>query len=691
MSWKDRFRSYPLFSLLFLVSCAAVVIPVWVPEYLPLVDWPQHLAVVSVLAEHGNPAYGFDRYIDVGPFMTTYMTFYGGAALLAPLFGIDGAARLLLCFFFVGAPLSLAYLLRSMGRAPHPALAAFPVTYCWSFYFGFASYLVSLPLLFFALGLVFRQAKERTWVGGIGLALMCIVVFFTHAFTYLVLGLCMLLVTPLATGRRFKRLMWIWASGIPSLLCFGYWYAWNRGLELADEIGAGAAAILEAETVRGDFKQKLGDLPGNLNNGLGGTIDETLRLWWWRALLLLFVLGCCGVIWRSFKRKKLSQTKWFHTVAIALILSLLYFAVPISVAGVWAVSARVVVLAAFGLTLVISPISERRWLSAVPYLPMVALTVWVSTVNISHFQEFDEEASGLTETLDAMESGQRVYGLMNQSHSQAMDFPAFLHFPCYYMVRRGGIVGFTFFRQNPSTPLRVRNLAEVPNPGRRSEWEPQRFRNDVHSPFYDGLLIRGSRYHFSRPGGTPSGVWDLVAQHGNWAAFSRSEPSRDVPMFSFLQGVHRAHVTEVRDGQATECSRDGLRASCPNADWTWIGPSLQTFGGVSLECIWAHPFPQGALVAEFDEVPAEASVIRGFLGIADGGYEPHNRGRATLSIAVNGATLSVLETLPRRGYHPFEIEIPPELWPIEVITFTAETDAEARNQLCFNATLFATP
>ena len=691
MSSKTRFPAHPVFCLLFLVSSVAVVVPLLIPEYLPLVDWPQHLAVVTVLAEHGNPAYGFDRYIDVGPFMTTYLTFYGGGALLAQLFDVDTAARLLLCLFFVGTPLSLAFLLRTVGRPPHSALAAFPITYCWAFYFGFASYLVSIPLLFFALALVHRQGRKPTWGGGVGLALVCVWMFFTHAFTYLILGLCMLLLAPLVTGRRIGNLARVWAAGVPSLIFFSYWYTWNRSLDLADEIGAGVVALLEAETLRIGFRLKLSELPGNLNDGLAGTIDETFRLVWLIILVSLFLLGCVSALWRRFKGGEKPRTKWGFTVALAVLMICLYFAAPVAVAGVWAVSARLVVVAAFALTLIIPAFTKRRWLASIPYLPMVVLTIWVGMTNAQHFQDFDEEASGLTETLDAMEPGQRVYGLIHNSQPDSMEYPAFLHFPCYYMVQRGGIVGFTFFRQNPSTPLRVRNPAEVPNAGRRVEWEPSRFRHTVHGPFYDALLIRGSSFQSRRPGGAPENTWELVARHGKWAALTRSDDDVGIPVYSFLQRVHRAEVTQTVDSAVYACERVGLRWNCPHADWTWVGPSLQSFAGIELECIWAHPFPGGVPSATFTDIPSDAAVMRGFLGIDDVCYDEEGPCEATLTISVNGEVVSTLETSPRKGYSPFYLEIPKELTPIESVAFTTGTGVEGRNQLCFNATLFTQP
>jgi len=73
----------------------ALASPFWVGRLVPLLDLPQHLAVVAVLRHHGDPDWGFSRFFDVewGE-LTPYWTHYLVTWALSHLVPVETASRL---------------------------------------------------------------------------------------------------------------------------------------------------------------------------------------------------------------------------------------------------------------------------------------------------------------------------------------------------------------------------------------------------------------------------------------------------------------------------------------------------------------------------------------------------------------------------------------------------------------------
>ncbi|HJL26280.1 MAG TPA: hypothetical protein RMH80_28950, partial [Polyangiaceae bacterium LLY-WYZ-15_(1-7)] len=63
----------PTFWAAWAFGALCVAIPLFTPLRLPLLDYPQHAAMVSVLAHHGDPARGFDLYYELHPLISTYL------------------------------------------------------------------------------------------------------------------------------------------------------------------------------------------------------------------------------------------------------------------------------------------------------------------------------------------------------------------------------------------------------------------------------------------------------------------------------------------------------------------------------------------------------------------------------------------------------------------------------------------
>ncbi|WNZ64640.1 hypothetical protein QEG98_13765 [Myxococcus sp. MxC21-1] len=185
-----------------LVHAAALVLgvlPLWVSRHLPLVDLPQHLYLISVLHRLDDPTTLYPQLFAARHALTPYLGYYYLVSGLNWLLPLEMANRVFLSAYVVGLPLSLGFLLRSLGRPTWPALLALPFAYGDSFNWGFINYCAALPLTLLCCGLFVRTLEDtprrRTWGIGLAVCLVAVLLFHVQAFGFLAFGLPLLLLT----------------------------------------------------------------------------------------------------------------------------------------------------------------------------------------------------------------------------------------------------------------------------------------------------------------------------------------------------------------------------------------------------------------------------------------------------------------------------------------------------------------
>src|SRR5262249_50395432 len=170
----------------------AVARPFWSGRFLPFLDLPQHLAISTVIARYADPSPGFATYYTVDWHITPYWGFYGAMRLLMAL-GLDPllASRVLFTAYAVALPLSVGYLLSGLNRDWRWAAFTLPLVYNTNLFWGFGSFILSLPIFFCALGLAARTfaATEPTRRQQGTLAGAATLVYVFHAQSYVLLGL----------------------------------------------------------------------------------------------------------------------------------------------------------------------------------------------------------------------------------------------------------------------------------------------------------------------------------------------------------------------------------------------------------------------------------------------------------------------------------------------------------------------
>jgi hypothetical protein len=412
----------------------------------------------------------------------------------------------------VGVPLASAYLLASFGRDRRWAVFAVPLVFGTNLFFGFATFLLSIPLFLVALGLAERHlASARTRARfAVPLATATCAVYLCHAQSYLLLGLCVVVL--LASHARGVR--WAAVRAVPFLPSLGLFAAWFWRSFVATDGAAGSG-----HTVRHGGYGRVGAfgavwegwrvVVAKMPERLFGSFTDRSDLWLGAALLGVFLVALAlaygpaplpeggaerTLLPRPAKRGegggegRLRRWLLSHRCD-ALVLALLaaYLLAPMEISGQWYVNPRHLVFAALALPMLLArpAVGLRAAIAGLAALLAVA-TCANAGLKIRAFQRqvgpFDVIAA-------ALPPGGRVLGLpFDLGAAGSVRLWPFMHFSCYAQVIAGSDVGFSFAGL-PSIPVRYRPGMQAPHP---YEWTPEAFDWASMGASYDAFLVSGA-------------------------------------------------------------------------------------------------------------------------------------------------------------------------------------------------------
>lgn len=489
-----------------IVYAAALVFgtaPLWVTRQLPIVDLPQHLHLISALHRLDDPTTLYPALFQRRPELTPYLGYYYTVSLLHWLVPLELANRLFLSAYVVGLPLSLAALLKAVGRPAWPSLLALPFAYGDSFAWGFINYCSALPLSLLSCALFTRALREpgrrALWAGLHALVLVLVLLFHVQVFAFLALALPWLLgwvvaapspgapEPPGALARWLRPRGAALASVVPAVLLFLVWVVGRVGEPTEVQAGAPWKAwgpMLSAQNLAyKPFSQNLDELWLVLANALRDGSDRGV-LWVVVAVAIAAALaGGAGELARPAPGSLRSLAAMLGLAAAAL---LLFFTLPFDIRGyIYYLNTRYAHLAAAVLAGCLpaarpSLQPSLRWAAA-------AAVAWYGVVLARGFARFAEEARPLQELAAQVAPRPRVMGLIYDTGSRVVAHPVYLHSACELARAGGGIANFSF-ALTPHSPLRYRG---TPPPTFPSEWRPDQFRWETMGGAYDHFLLRG--------------------------------------------------------------------------------------------------------------------------------------------------------------------------------------------------------
>jgi hypothetical protein len=391
----------------FAICATAATIPLLCTGTLPMADLPEHLAQVAIWKHFDDPCHGFADKYELH-FSTPYLFGYVFLRLLALLMTVTAAAKVVVWLAVILFPLSVRTLLQRAGGDPWLSLLVFPLAYGYSFYWGFLSWVLALPLAILHATLLFERRPRMQ-------AILGVLLVASH-------GLMFAFSAALTLAMALVRRSWATAlSTIPGAVLM-------------------SAFLLRRTTTDQGITWKLGfarvtDFPSLLFANA------------WEPAALVLIAAMMAIVALARPRVTRDGSRWvFAVVALAA-----YALLPFGLSGTAYVYPRFAVLVAIA-ALLLADVKTGRAARVL----IVMLVVGWSLVLADRFSRFDAEARELDAILERVPPARRVAQMNVNAFSEHVPGPVFWHSGALYQVRRGGIAAWSFASLESWYPAIVR-------------------------------------------------------------------------------------------------------------------------------------------------------------------------------------------------------------------------------------------
>lgn len=395
-----------LFLFVWTFCTAIVLVLIWVPKYLPMIDLPQMGEQVSILLNINNPTYAFrDAYI------VQWLTPYGLGTLaaygLSHIFGIFTALKILLSLGILGLPFCMLLLTRQSQGDDWWAIAGFPLALGFSFYWGFFNYILAVPLALLFIWLGIRYLSQPTTLNILSILFLSLLLTLVHSFTaylsaaILIPRLLLIRGSFLMKSRRaapiiiFPLLAALWfGSATDKFSTVIYWFSLKEFLE---------------------------------------------RLWQWPAILfgaaaapLEWAAGICLLLFLALG----SQTKKERSAWIPLAAAFLIYLFFPTIFYAWGASPRTAVFFVPFLLLGLAPTPDIRLQTASRFLISAGSAAWLVLL-VFRFTGFDQRARLLDPIFDRIEPNKRVMALVFNKKDPSIPGFTWTHQPAWVQTYKG--------------------------------------------------------------------------------------------------------------------------------------------------------------------------------------------------------------------------------------------------------------
>jgi hypothetical protein len=445
-------RAWIVPSILFAVGCAIL----WVPQWPPMVDLPQHAGQAALLRDLvlGASPWRSEVWVNL---LTPYLLGYALALPLAFVMPVATALKVVLTLAYGAFVLFDAAIGRQLGASPRLAglgcLGFFGFAYSW----GFFPFLVAAPvgLAFLWLALVYARASERRMALGAALAGLGVLLVFSHGLVWLfALGVA---ATVLLAAERslWRAALRAWPFA-PSLIVAVLMFALAAGQ---------GSALAGGDWTRIDMGNPLAR-PAALVFYPFGLLD-----WPGAAAFLLIA----AAPWLAGLRPDHSRPERLILAGAGFAVVLLVpghawsddlinvrFALFLPAAWAWLFAARATESST-------APLRGARLDLAILAIGLLALAP-----RLVEAWRFSAEAADYAAVEARAEPGQRALAMVIDMTTRAgPDRAAYKHFPLWYEVRQHGLVDYNGAKW-PQAVVRLRTLAPV---YRDSDflWDPAHF------------------------------------------------------------------------------------------------------------------------------------------------------------------------------------------------------------------------
>ncbi|MDI6780754.1 MAG: hypothetical protein QME49_01380 [bacterium] len=199
----------------------ASLIPIWICECFPSQNGPGYILVVQMLKEYFNPVFNYSTYYDLNFSLIPNLSFNIIVYLLSFVFPILLSYKIAVSTTVILLPLSVFYFIKIVD--PKKIIFGF-VSFMYPFnYFqlkGYDCFCFSIPIFFFLFGYLIKHGKQLNAKNITLLSILFLVLYLSHAFSFLLGIFVTLLYMFIYYKRDFKRLLRLMVTFIPALIFF---------------------------------------------------------------------------------------------------------------------------------------------------------------------------------------------------------------------------------------------------------------------------------------------------------------------------------------------------------------------------------------------------------------------------------------------------------------------------------------
>lgn len=491
-------------ALLWLVT-ALVVAPLCLPGWMPFCDLPEHAASMGSIAHWNDPGYRVSEHFQMGWTTSQYLLLHILGGLLTKLTGsLDVTLRIILIGLAVAWVQSLRFMLKSFGGDSRLAILGALLFWNRALVLGFLPYIASLPLLFLTLGLFASRAKN------VVLAICAILVFYTHASAFTLLGAIVVSIALVESGLRdgIKRVLWMIPAGVFATL----WILRGRfamhGTNIHDGSEIGSMNPFRALKVMALWSHDIWT----------SHTDDVIGIAFWLAFLVL-------VATQQKALQKLGLRKGLLPVVPLLVGLAVYLVTPFRVGTGLLLNVRMApVLAAFAL-LALRP--REGWIGRAPILAGALLALVQCVDNVQHVRHFQRDVDGVPELLAQMPRGAKLISLnFSGFDPNEVHFPAWIYAGSYHRAYDGGIASFSF-SELPHWSVQYKPESAPPKQEALA-WAmaPCLYRNVRDGAYFDFVLVRGAVDPFRDS--PPGPRWKVVGKTAKFVLYEKDTSEPDI-------------------------------------------------------------------------------------------------------------------------------------------------------------------
>ena len=492
------------------------LVPIWHQRMLPMLDTPNHLALVRAWHNYHDPSYRIADYYTLRIRPVPYFLFYLTIHLLLYVFSIEVANKIFLSAYLILFPLSILALARALRRSPWLALAAFPLAFNQNWIYGFSSFLMGTCFMFFALAALIGWLNDgRRW-HLFALSVSTILAYFGHVMPWFCFGLCAIALLVLHL-RDWRRCAGAALAMMPSVAFAAASYIEERHAHSYFKNGEGLSVL--AGSWR-DFPTLLMEFPRRVMELFPGDAD--------RDVLIVIALTIFGLaIWKGIHRRDETPAERNQVMAILIVLGFTYCMLPYQITrpmAWWYVSPRVPSMMA-PLLVLLPALTFDRWWKRLIMAPIIVCAIVLPLTLAKLYRDFSQRNSAFMRLVNETPRGSRVLvvvrGMMRGPGSEEISgdpstsAPVYWHFSSWPMAIHGGYSPYLFDQGIPVVP---KSKLRAPPWANTDSFELRQ------APDFDYYLVRSPSDDMERE---PS--LRVMERAGDWVLFKRQFKMTDEP------------------------------------------------------------------------------------------------------------------------------------------------------------------